>query len=221
MCAGRATSTDLSHPIPDWPALSVACSAPFPVIWTLFPLPKTALSLLTPADRGELGLRVLTKLNTLAHGSDDLCFSRAPLWRLWPVRSARVLLPRAAARLRPRREFQRLAILDQCWLDTNRCSNRPSGVSLRFCGTVWNLHPKLTNLICLCSFIGRCPARDRMVSLVAIHRQLLDQTQFALTRLLTCLCIRSSRLVLSVFPYICSSSFVSTCHFFSLGILFQ
>ena len=56
-----------------------------------------------------------------------------------------------------------------------------------------------------------------LFALVSKHQQLLDQTPFALTRLLTSLClILSTRLVLSdVLPHMCFSSFVCTCHIFS------
>ena len=58
-----------------------------------------------------------------------------------------------------------------------------------------------------------------LFALVARHQQLLHRTHFALTWLLTSLClILSPRPVLSdVLPYMCVSSFACTCHIFSLG----
>ena len=84
-CCNHRTSTDLSHDIPDWPALNVPGSA-----LSSFKTKKKYfvegsgccffLDVVHSADsqafanEGELGLRILTWLKALMHCSSDVCF---------------------------------------------------------------------------------------------------------------------------------------------------
>ena len=80
-CAGPAVSRALLYPIPDWPALSVACSelssvsagkslsrGPLPVVDTA--------DAKTLAKESNVILRILAQLNTFVHCSNDVYFGQ-------------------------------------------------------------------------------------------------------------------------------------------------